>query len=238
MPRQTIYIYDELGPEEWGLVSARQIAAELGDIKGDVLVRLNSPGGVINEAQAIAVHLEEHMSQGYDVEVQIDALAASAATFFLASASKRTIARDAYAMIHRPWTLAAGNASDLQQASERLEMFERTMVARYNRIMTDDEEAIIAAMDKETWYTAMEAKKAGLVDDIIDGPEMALSPNLGKVGKDFRNVPGVVAASARPTIRQTARESRARQRMTTGRTVQTLLNEVRAAQGTGRIVRV
>src|SRR5690349_260521 len=50
-----IWIYDDIGPDYWGLISAKSVIRDLEAIgKGKpVTVRINSPGGDIVEAQAI-----------------------------------------------------------------------------------------------------------------------------------------------------------------------------------------
>ena len=50
-----IFIYDEIGPDWLGLISAAQVAAELQDHDDflELTVRINSPGGDVSDALAI-----------------------------------------------------------------------------------------------------------------------------------------------------------------------------------------
>jgi len=76
---EDVFIYGEIGPDSWGMTSARQIADTLATIgkKQDVRVRINSPGGSVHDGIAMRRTLLDHKGR---VHVRVEGLAASAAT--------------------------------------------------------------------------------------------------------------------------------------------------------------
>ena len=73
-----LYLYDVIGEDILGEgLSARTIRDELADVErgGELLLRINSPGGDVFEAEAIVSLLSD-----YRVSARIDGVAASAAS--------------------------------------------------------------------------------------------------------------------------------------------------------------
>lgn len=161
-----LYIYDEIGPAYWGLISGKAVADELSRMNGeDVMVRINSPGGDVHEGVAIYNALNRYPGK---VTVAIDALAASAASFVAMAGDEIGIAENAFLMIHNAWTIAVGNADDMRAAAATLDMHDSmiadTYVARA-KITRDD---VVDLMSAETWMTAAEAVEKGFADGISD----------------------------------------------------------------------
>lgn len=167
----TIFLYDFIVSSEadaswWGGVSAEGFAKLLATMTGPVTVRLNSPGGDVFGGRAIAAAI-----RGYEgeVTVQIDGLAASAASTIAVAGDKVTIAPDAMIMIHEAWTLTIGNKRDHAGTVDLLDKIDATIAEGYLAKAGDKGASTdwLAAMESETWYTAQEALDAGLVDEIL-----------------------------------------------------------------------
>ncbi len=94
-----------------GDVSANSLKREIDKYPNakKISVRINSPGGDVFEAQAIYNILKNHPAE---VEVHIDALAASAATLIASAGNKIIMYNNALFMIHNPWTWATGDEKD------------------------------------------------------------------------------------------------------------------------------
>ena len=104
-----LFVYGQIGPADWGFIGGDSIVEALGVLgDGPINVRLNSPGGSVDEATAAVENLRRHSGE---VTVSIDALAASAATLLLVSGFKVTAAPRAMVMIHEPHTIAIGDAA-------------------------------------------------------------------------------------------------------------------------------
>jgi ATP-dependent Clp protease protease subunit len=159
-----MFIYEEIGPAYWGFVDAATVIAALEDI-GDrrATVRLNSPGGSVDEGVAIYNALVRHSG---GVDIAIDSLAASAASFIAMAGDNITIAKNARMMIHSPWTIALGNATDLRKTADVLDKYDESLVASYAERSGNSEDDVRALMAAETWYTATEAVEAGFADQV------------------------------------------------------------------------
>ena len=111
-----ILIYDAIGEDYFGNgVTAKSIHDQLSGMEGDVVVRLNSPGGDVFQGTAIYNILEQY--KGGKVTMVVDGLAASAASV-IAMAGHLTMADNSMLMIHNPWTVAAGDAEELRSNAE------------------------------------------------------------------------------------------------------------------------
>lgn len=158
----TVYLYDVIDPY-WG-ISAADFAREMSGITAPVInLRINSPGGDVFDGRAIATAIAQHPSK---VVAHIDGLAASAASYVAIAADEVRIADGAMVMVHNAWTLAFGNKADLRDVADVLEKVDGTIAADYVRKTGKTLEEVTAWMNAETWFTAAEAKDAGLVDAI------------------------------------------------------------------------
>jgi ATP-dependent Clp protease protease subunit len=157
-----IMLYDEIGPSYYGLLDGKWMVDQLRDAGGQpVRVRVNSPGGSVFEGQAMYSALASY-SPG--VIVQIDALAASAASFVAMAASRIEIAANAMIMVHNAWGGLYGNAAEHEKAAALLRKIDDQLVDQYAARTKQDKEKIREWMAAETWMTAEEAVKNGFAD--------------------------------------------------------------------------
>lgn len=159
----TIYLYDVI--DSYFGVSATDFAAELSALKGKkVQLRINSPGGDVFEARAIAVAIAQHGN----VHANIDGVAASAATYIATACKTAQIADGAFFMIHNAWTFAYGNKADLLATADLLNKVDQSIVSDFVKKTGKTADEIAAWMDAETWFTAQEAVDNGFVDSVYD----------------------------------------------------------------------
>ena len=188
-----LFVYGQIGPAEWGFIGGDSIVdalAMLGD--GPVNVRLNSPGGSVDEAVAAVENLRRHSGE---VTVSVDALAASAATLLLVSGFKTTAAPRAMVMIHEPHTIAIGDAASMRKTADILEKYRDSLVDAYAQKMDATRDEILSMVADETWFTAKEALAIGLVDsisEVSEAPKALASPGM------FRHPPQELFDAARP----------------------------------------
>lgn len=158
---KTIYLYDVIGQNWFGEgVSSGGVIEALNQFDGErVTVRINSPGGVVDEGIAIYTALREHSG---GVDTIVDALAASIASIIALAGESRTTAKGARWMIHRASTIAMGNANDMRKIVDVLEKHDESILSIYEDYLAEDKDAIAKLLDAETWYTADEAIAAGL----------------------------------------------------------------------------
>lgn len=158
-----MFIYDDIGPAWMGMIDASTVISALRDYEGRLTVRINSAGGSVDEAIAIYNALERHRG---GVDVAVDSIAASAASYIAMVGEKITIAEGGEFMIHSPWTIAIGNAPELRKTADILDSYESRIRGGYKKRMQLDDEELMALLAEEKWYNAAEAVEAGLADEI------------------------------------------------------------------------
>ena len=156
-----VYIYDEIG--YWG-TTAQDFVRELADIDRDrIALHLNSPGGEVFDGIAIYNALRDHDAQ---VTVHIDSLAASIASVIAMAGDTIKMARNGQMMIHDAMTMTVGNVADHTKAVEDLNRVSDIIADTYAARAGGTAKQWRQRMQAETWYTAAEAKAAGLIDEI------------------------------------------------------------------------
>jgi len=188
-----VSIYDEIGL--WG-VSAKSFVDELKNHTGkNLTVRINSPGGVVTEGLAIFNALKRHKG---GVIVQIDGLCASMATYVALAGAPIRMAENSYFMIHNVSGGAYGTAEEIRKAADLTEKMQKGIVAAYVARTGKTVEEIEEKMDEETWFTAVEAKDFGFIDEITDPIAAAatLSEESRALLAKFRHPPSALVDSA------------------------------------------
>lgn len=162
----TIYVYDVIGDDYYGGVSAKDFASQVASLDVDVIrLRINSPGGDVFAGVAMGTAIRQHKAK---VIASIDGQAASAATRLAAAADEVEIAPGAFYMIHNAWTLAMGNAAELTKTAKLLSDVDTTIVADYARKTGKTVSEIENWMDETTWFTAEEAIANGFADRLTE----------------------------------------------------------------------
>jgi ATP-dependent Clp protease, protease subunit len=200
-----ILIYSDIGPEEWGGVSAKGIKSQLDAMKdaAEITVRINSPGGDVFDGFAIYNLLAEHPA---NIHVKVDGMAASAASVIAMAGDTVEIAANALMMIHNPWTLAIGDSASMRKTADLLDQIKGSIITTYKGKVSMEDEEIAALMDAETWFDAQGAIDAGLATAITGKSEKAKTKNTAKAW--IRNAPQIEepAAHVAPEFRIAARQ--------------------------------
>lgn len=161
----TLYIYDIIGAGffEEG-VTAKSVRDELAKMnKAERLtVRVNSPGGNVFDGVAIRAQLEQWPA---GVDVIVDGIAASAASYIATAGDNVSMAEGSMLMVHDPWTLAVGNAAEMQRAADTLEKIADSMVGAYAKKSGKSHEQVRETMRAETWLSADDAIAYGLANE-------------------------------------------------------------------------
>lgn len=158
----SIYLYDAIGG--WDGIQATDVIQALSGL-GDVSVHINSGGGDIFEGVAIHNAFKNHRGV---VTMYIDGVAASAASFIAMAGARIVIEPNATMMIHDGHGLVAGNAKDMRDAADVLDMLSDTIadmyIARTGKGTTKEWRKKMST--KDSWYNAQQALDEGLVDEI------------------------------------------------------------------------
>ena len=163
-----LILYGSIGSDEyWDNISDKafkQDIENLGDVE-NIILHINSPGGSVFSAVAIANTLKNHKAK---ITANIDGLAASAATIITSACDTVKMPKNALFMIHNPITFAYGNNQDMQKTLEMLNKVKNSIIETYLNKAKTDKETLSELMDNETWMSAEEAKEYGFIDEILD----------------------------------------------------------------------
>lgn len=164
----TLYIYDVID-SYWGINAKDVVKAIAGlDANATLHLRINSPGGDVFEAEAMATAIRQHPGKTI---AHIDGLAASAATRLASAANEVEISSGGFYMIHNAWTYAIGNKHDMTASASLLDKVDASIVADYTRRTGHTAEQITGWMDAETWFTAEEAVTNKFADRLAPATE-------------------------------------------------------------------
>ena len=170
-----IFIYGDIGESWWDeTTSAAEFVRDLAALKNEtVTIRINSVGGSVPDALAIHNAIRRHAS---DISIVIDGMAMSAASL-IAMAAPCSMAENAIMMIHAPWVHAAGNAVELREVADQLDVWSEGLAQSYSRKSGIAAEDIVSTYldGKDHYLTAAEAQAAGFVDEIVEAMPIAAS---------------------------------------------------------------
>lgn len=162
-----ILLYGAIGESGWDdSISAKEFSDELKKLPDsikNITLRINSPGGDVFDGIAIYERLKQHKAK---VTVYIDGLAASIASVIAMAADEIIIGEGAMMMIHKPWTMAIGNSSDLERTIELLDKIENQMIGIYSRKTNLSYTEISKMLSQDTWFTSAEALDLGFANSV------------------------------------------------------------------------
>lgn len=206
-----IAVYDVIGQSFWGDgISSKDFLAKLRaapDAK-KISLRVNSVGGIVDEAKAMVNLLLERAANGVEIVATVDGLAASAASYLLTAATRVEMPANAFQMLHGVRGGVRGTAGDLEEAA-----------ALFRRMNEQLAEAYAAASERrgkkqtkatylelfaagDTYLDADQAIEYGLADAKIETLKAAACladiGDLSSAPAELRSAPYVVLASAAP----------------------------------------
>jgi ATP-dependent protease ClpP protease subunit len=184
-----LFIFDQIGEDWWsgGGVTAKKFVAELNALPSSVKsikLHINSPGGDVFDAIAIANALRQHSAS---IDVVIDGLCASAATIVSCAGDTIRMADNALFMVHNPFSIVYGSASEMRSTADALDQIRDAIVATYRWVSKLSAKSLVSLMDAETWMSADEALKNGFTTETVTGLKAAASVGVA-AAKDL-NVP-------------------------------------------------
>ncbi|MFO7535445.1 MAG: ATP-dependent Clp endopeptidase proteolytic subunit ClpP [Kiritimatiellia bacterium] len=161
-----IFVGTAIDDDVSNLIIAQMLFLQSEDAEKDISLYVNSPGGSVTAGLAIYDTIQFLKC---DVATYCVGQAASMGALLLAAgaAGKRFALPNARIMIHQPWGGAQGQASDVSiQAREILRLRERL-----NAILASHTgkpvETIEKDTDRDNFMSADEAKKYGIVDEVV-----------------------------------------------------------------------
>ena len=163
-------LYGDVG-DMWGDGSgftARDVKEALAEVEsGDITVSINSGGGIAWEGVAIYNALRAYSDEGFgDIVVEVDGIAASAASVIAMAGDLIAMKTGSTLMIHDPSAVTMGTASEHRKSAAVLDTLGEQIAAIYATRTGTDQAQLRELMLQETWMTAEEAAILNFVDDV------------------------------------------------------------------------
>ena len=169
--QRELYLEGVIAQESWfgDEVTPAAFKADLTSGSGPIMIHINSVGGDCIAASMIYTMLMDYPA---DVNVQIDGLAASAASVIAMAGTHVSMSPTSLLMVHNPWTSASGDTGDMQKAIALLDEVKESIINAYEIKTGLDRQTLGELMDQETWMNAHRAKELGFCDEVLyDGNE-------------------------------------------------------------------
>lgn len=182
---RTILVFNEIG----GMgTTSEMFARELEFANGeDIEVRINSVGGEVQEGITIYNLLKSYAG---NVKVIVDGWAASIASIIALGGDELVMNEGSFIMIHNPWTGMMGEAKDLRQEADLLDLMTNELVNIYVQATGLDEGEIRQMMDEETWLNPTDAIEKGFANSVETFNKVAACVSKDQKTKYFyKNAP-------------------------------------------------
>jgi ATP-dependent Clp protease protease subunit len=166
-----IFLGNDVNEASANVIVAQLLFLQSEDAKKDIYFYINSPGGSVYDALAIYDTMQYITNDVQTVGIGVQA---SAAAFLLSSGTKgkRFALPNATVMIHQPSSGTRGKVTDQEidlRESLRIKKLLETIMAGNTG---QKPERIHEDMERDKWLNAIEAKKYGIIDEIISSPKV------------------------------------------------------------------
>lgn len=180
-----ILLYGPIGRDMFGEgISAKAFDKQLKALGNprSIELRIDSPGGSVFEGRTIYTRLAQHRAR---INVRIDGVAASAASFIAMAGDEIHIAEGGFFMIHDASAITMGNKEEHRKTLALLETVDDTILQTYVARTGLSAKQIREWMAAEKWFTGAEAKEFGFADEIMENKKIAACAYPDA----FRNLP-------------------------------------------------
>ncbi len=161
-----VFLGTEINDDVANIVIAQFLFLESEDPDKDIMLYVNSPGGVITSGLAIYDTMQHVRSQ---VSTMCLGMAASMAAVLLCAGAKnrRVALPNARIMIHQPHGGARGQTTDIEIMARESRHLKEVLV----KILADgtgkSTDQIHKDIDRDFWMGATQAKEYGLIDEVL-----------------------------------------------------------------------
>ena len=168
LKERIIFLHDEINHHSASLTIAQLLFLEAEDPKKDIVMYINSPGGSVNSGMAI-IDTMNHLK--CDISTICTGICASMGAMILSQGTKgkRYILPYSEVLIHQPLINGGlgGQASDIEITAKNLTRWKNLLRDILVSTTGRTKDQIEKDMDRDFYMTAEEAKKYGLVDEVL-----------------------------------------------------------------------
>lgn len=166
LKERIIFLGEDVNEHTANLIVAQLLFLAGEDSKKDIFFYINSPGGSVYDALAIYDTMQYIKPDIQTIGIGVQA---SAAALLLSSGTKgkRSLLPHSTVMIHQPSSGTQGKVTDqeisLREGIRLKKLINEILAKNTGQKITKIEKDV----DRDYWMTAEEAKKYGLIDEII-----------------------------------------------------------------------
>lgn len=170
LQNRRLFFADEVNPESAADAIRKLWYLELTAPGKPITIVIHSPGGSVDAGFAVWDQVKAISSP---VTTVVTGLAASMGSILslVAPKGRRFATANARILIHQPSIHGGvrGQASDLEIHAREILKLRARIIALYVEATGKDRETIAAAIERDTWLTAEEAREFGLIDKVVVG---------------------------------------------------------------------
>lgn len=194
-----LYIYGALTDDKEADWMATEQDVDLTDFKealnkinnnSTLNMYVNSPGGSVFASSTMASMLQRaRETKNIKIVSYIDGLCASATSFLIMVSDEIKLYTNSMLMVHKPMSIAIGNADDMQKEIETLNSIEENvMIPLYMQKAKVSVDVIKDLIDKESWLSAKDVDNYFNVS-LLDTAKECTACVDTELFKRYKNVP-------------------------------------------------
>ena len=170
MMDRIIFIGTVIDDDVANIVQAQLLYLSSVSSQDKISIYINTPGGQVSSGLAIYDTMQLVASE---IETICTGMAASMGAILLSAGArgKRSILPHARVMIHQPAGGAHGQAADVLIAAKELVVARKELSSLLAFHTGQDSSKVFADIDRDFWMNAEDAKKYGIIDNILTKKE-------------------------------------------------------------------
>jgi ATP-dependent Clp protease protease subunit len=161
-----VFLGTEINDDVANIVIAQFLFLESEDPDKEIMLYINSPGGVVTSGLAIFDTMQYVRST---VSTTCLGMAASMAAVLLAAGQKgrRLALPNARMMIHQPLGGARGQATDIEIQAKEIRLMKDLITEILSTATGKSKDIIHKDIDRDFYLSAVQSKEYGLIDDVL-----------------------------------------------------------------------
>jgi ATP-dependent Clp protease protease subunit len=166
LKERIIFVIGPIEDSVASLITAQLLFLEAENPKKEIAMYINSPGGLVTSGLAIYDTMQYVRPP---VQTLCVGQAASAASLLLGAGEKghRFALPHSRILVHQPSASYRGQAIDIARHAQEIVKLKGRLNKIYAKHTGQEVEAIEKALDRDTYMTASEAQKFGLLDEVF-----------------------------------------------------------------------
>ena len=167
LKERIVFLVGPVNDSAASLITAQLLFLESENPKKEIYLYINSPGGLVTSGLGIYDTMQYIKPE---VSTLCIGQAASMASFLLAAGGKgkRFSLPNSRVMVHQPSAGFTGQATDIEIHAKEVLSLKKRLNEIYSKHTGKSVEEIKAALERDNFMTAENAKSFGLIDKVVD----------------------------------------------------------------------